>query len=68
MNDTVAIILQRYITNFAEAGTPNGPGAPNFPLYGAQSTLQNLNQTFINQIPDPTANERCAYLQKGLFA
>jgi cholinesterase len=48
-NNTLAQILQRYITYFAKTGNPNGNNAPNFPKY-ANGMIQNLNLTFINQV------------------
>ncbi|KAK3720604.1 hypothetical protein LTR37_003653 [Vermiconidia calcicola] len=63
----IAIALQEYITNFAMTGTPNGPGVPNFPIYGPQATVQELNVTGITQTTDPTANYRCNWWQKALF-
>jgi hypothetical protein len=48
-NNTLAQILQRYITNFAKTGDPNGNSVPNFPKY-ANGITQNLNLTFINQV------------------
>jgi hypothetical protein len=48
-NNTLAQILQRYITNFAKTGDPNANSAPNFPKY-ANGITQNLNLTFINQV------------------
>ena len=63
----IAIALQEYITNFAMTGSPNGPGVPNFPIYGPQATVQELNVTGITQTTDPTANYRCNWWQKALF-
>lgn len=67
-NSTLAQIMQRYFTNFAETGSPNGPGVPFFPAYGKEQTALNLNRTFIGTLPDNAANERCDWWQKGLYA
>lgn len=66
-NDTLAVIMQRYFSTFAETGSPNGPGLPYFPQYGANTMCQDLNLTFISQIPDNSANSRCDWWQLGLF-
>lgn len=67
-NDTLAVIMQRYFTNFVMTGVPNAAGLPAFPTYGADTTVQNLNLTKIGPMMDNTANERCLWWQKGLYA
>ena len=66
MNDTTALALQDYITSFVINGVPGGPGIPQFPLYGNDSEVLNLNLTRISDLKDPSANARCAWWQKGL--
>jgi carboxylesterase type B len=66
-NDTLAVIMQKYLTNFAINHDPNGPGLPAFPQYGPGSTLLNLNLSSISTIQDPTSAQRCAWWQKGLY-
>jgi carboxylesterase type B len=68
LNDTLAKIMQRYETNFVMTGNPNAPGLPNFPMYGAGSTVLNLNISTIGPTKDPAANARCQWWQKGLYA
>jgi cholinesterase len=65
-NATLALIMQDYFTNFAITGDPNGPELPYFPDYSGGMS-QNLNLTFIDQIPDYLANERCLWWQKALY-
>ena len=67
-NDTLAVIMQEYFTNFAITGNPNGPGLPYFHTYGGDSVAQNLGLTTIGPIQDNAANPRCLWWQKGLFA
>jgi cholinesterase len=68
-NNTLAQIMQRYFTNFAQTGDPNGPAkVPHFPTYGPRQTCLNLNLTNIGTVRDNAANERCAWWQKGLYA
>ncbi|KAJ9651969.1 hypothetical protein H2198_008795, partial [Neophaeococcomyces mojaviensis] len=79
----VANALQTYITNFAMTGNPNSPGllsasgpVPYFPMQGNNASEMLLNYTItsptsvapaIGVVKDPTANERCAFWQKGLY-
>ncbi|KAJ9603666.1 hypothetical protein H2200_011852 [Cladophialophora chaetospira] len=67
-NDTLAIIMQKYFTNFAIKGDPNGPGLPRFPTYGGSATVLNLNVSTIGPIADNVKNARCLWWQKGLYA
>jgi cholinesterase len=68
VNAFLATTLQRYITNFAILGTPNGVGVPYFPIYGPNSTvLEIASDELIITIPDDLANERCAWWQKALY-
>ena len=67
-NDTLAVIMQEYFTNFAATGNPNGPGLPNFQTYGEGSVVQNLGLVTIGPVPDNTVNPRCLWWQKGLYA
>ena len=66
LNDTTAIALQEYLTSFVINGAPSAPGFPQFPLYGNDSEVINLNLSSITEFKDPSANERCAWWQKGL--
>ncbi|RMY65726.1 hypothetical protein D0863_08922 [Hortaea werneckii] len=68
-NETVAIALQQYITQFAMSGTPNGDetGIPYFKMYGDDATVQTLNVSRISEQMDPTANRRCNWWQKALY-
>lgn len=67
-NDTMAITLQRYLTGFAESGTPNRQGLAHWVQYGDKSEVLNLNQTFIDTRADvETTNTRCAWWQKALY-
>lgn len=63
----IAIALQEYLTHFAETGSPNEVGVPNFIMYGANATVQNLGITGISEVMDPAANARCNWWQKALY-
>jgi carboxylesterase type B len=65
-NETLAGIVQRYITNFVRLGNPNGVGLPDMPLYGKNNIVTNINITSIKNIIDPAAKEACYWWQKGL--
>ena len=67
LNDTLALIMQKYITNFVINGDPNGPEVPYFSNYSAGGQIQNLNTSLINLIPDGLANGRCYWWQKALY-
>ncbi|KAI5204271.1 carboxylesterase family protein-like protein [Aureobasidium subglaciale] len=66
-NVPVAIAMQEYITEFAKTGNPNMRGAPFFPMYGSNATVQALGPRTIAPMRDPAASARCAWWQKGLF-
>jgi cholinesterase len=70
-NETLAIDMQRFITNFAVNGDPNvsanKTALPFFPAYGSEAELLNFNTSFIAPLTDPLDNPRCAWWQKGLF-
>ena len=60
LNTTLALLLQRYITRFVEAGTPNGPGLPEFVLQ-RDTIVQNLNSSYVGPIQDEARiDQRCA--------
>jgi carboxylesterase type B len=67
VNATVAFVLQKYITDFAKTGNPDGPAVPHFPLYGDQSIAMNLNATSISEMRDPISNLRCEWWQRALY-
>lgn len=70
-NESLALMMQKYITNFVAGGDPNGPGLPEFPTYyeddTTEGTVLNLNISSIDTIPDELANERCFWWQKALY-
>jgi cholinesterase len=69
VNATVATALQKYITNFAMTGSPNGVDVPFFPEYQSNSTVVELGITGIGALSvDTTANERCDWLMQALYA
>lgn len=67
-NVTVARVLQEFVTSFAISGRPNSATwGQQFPQYGSEANIVNLNLTSISVKKDDTANPRCYWLQKGLF-
>ncbi|KAI4269514.1 MAG: hypothetical protein LQ337_007237 [Flavoplaca oasis] len=66
-SEAIAVALQEYITSFAVTGVPRGPSLPQFPFYGDDSRIINLNATSITEITDPISKERCLFWQKALY-
>jgi cholinesterase len=67
VNATVAETLQGYLVNFAIAGTPNGEGLPQFPVYGEEATMLNIDTVGLGAlVKDKADNERCAWWQQVL--
>ncbi|KAF3011536.1 hypothetical protein E8E14_010211 [Neopestalotiopsis sp. 37M] len=67
-NETVALYMQEYFASFVESGDPNRGSLPTFPVYGANFTDLNLNQTFVSVIQDPAANSRCDWWRKASYS
>ena len=68
-NDTIANIMQDFIVSFAKSGVPTtNTGIPRFEQYGANSTMLNLAPAGITLMRDDTANLRCEWWQKSLWA
>jgi len=68
-NATVATALQGFITSFAVNGTPKHlPNGQDYPVFGSDAEVVNLNQTVIDVIKDPTATDRCKWWQQALYA
>ncbi|CZT04799.1 related to cholinesterase [Rhynchosporium agropyri] len=72
-NDTLALIMQSYFTNFIKGGDPNGEGLPNFRAYDektakGEGVLMNLGQSSTVMIPDYLPRKRCGWWQQALYA
>lgn len=66
-NDTLALTMQDYFTNFVISGNPNRAGLPYFSDYSQGAKLLNFNQTEIGLVDDELANDRCYWWQKALY-
>ena len=67
MNNTLAVVLQRYLTRFVETGSPNGSNLPLF-VMNYNGTVQNLNSSYIGPVKDESFSQRrCAYWQQALY-
>jgi cholinesterase len=67
-NDTLAMLMQSYMTGFVENGTPNGDGRAEWVEFGETGLVLNLNKTFVDTRVDvSTVNERCAWWQLALY-
>ncbi|KAL8720942.1 MAG: hypothetical protein Q9225_002269 [Loekoesia sp. 1 TL-2023] len=71
INTTVAEIMQRYITQFAETGDPNAPDLPQFPAARPTATVQNLGSDFVGPSQDEGGmqqlEERCQFWQDAPY-
>ena len=67
VNSTVADIMQRYLTRFAETGQPDGPTLPLFPPSRPGLTVQNLGSNFVGPMLDESGikqlPKRCHFWQ-----
>jgi len=61
-NDTVAIIHQKYITNYVIHGEPGCAEGVCFPNYGSGENALSVNVSEIKVVEDPFATERCDLL------
>ncbi|KAG4433939.1 hypothetical protein IFR05_010584 [Cadophora sp. M221] len=72
-NDTLALIMQGYFTNFIMGGNPNGDGLPAFDSYDQKTAAGrgvvmdlDLNRTVMRS--DDLPLHRCMWWQKALYA
>lgn len=68
VNETVAYILQDYITEFAVLGAPDSYPNNNFTVrvYHYNSELVFINGAGVGVAKDPISNERCQWSEKAL--
>lgn len=67
-NDTLAIVMQRYLTEFGESGNPNRPGLDHWAETGQAGKVLNFNESFIDTRVDiETVNPRCSWWQQALY-
>ncbi|KAL0264937.1 hypothetical protein SLS55_000891 [Diplodia seriata] len=69
-NETIAFVLQDYITSFATGGVPvtDVNGAPaEVPAYGEEGSVVGFTSRAISVAKDPAVNERCRWWQLGLY-
>ncbi|KAB8267956.1 carboxylesterase family protein [Aspergillus minisclerotigenes] len=65
-NETVAFILQDYITSFVQTGKPTSSLAPPLEIYGPESQVVSIGSNNITRMRDPACNARCVYWQTAL--
>lgn len=63
----VRVLLQDYITTFAEMGNPNRTGLPSFDMYGSRNRILDLFPGSVSMRPDSSASDRCLQLQKQVY-
>ncbi|GAB1191528.1 hypothetical protein APSETT444_000707 [Aspergillus pseudonomiae] len=64
-NETVAFILQDYVTSFVQTGKPTSPLAPPLEIYGPESRVVSIGMNNITGMRDPACNARCVYWQNA---
>lgn len=62
-NETVAFILQDYITSFVQTGRPASSLAPPLETYGPECRVVSIGSDNITRMRDPACNARCVYWQ-----
>ena len=67
-NDTLAVVMQRYLTGFVNNGSPNRRGLDHWVETGIKGRVLNFNQTSVDtRLDAQTVNERCVWWQKALY-
>lgn len=72
-NDTLALIMQGYFTNFVREGDPNGDGLPEFESYGertaaGEGVVMDLGLESARMRTDDLPLDRCGWWQQALYA
>lgn len=69
VNETLALVLQDYITSFAASGVPESAvdGLAKVDVYGRNASFVRLDKSGIEEVRDPAANERCRWWMLGLY-
>ncbi|KAB8214119.1 Alpha/Beta hydrolase protein [Aspergillus novoparasiticus] len=62
-NETVAFILQDYVTSFVQTGKLTSSLAPPLEIYGPESRVVSIGSNNITRMRDPACNARCVYWQ-----
>jgi carboxylesterase type B len=65
VNATLATIMQKYFTNFAQRGNPNSAEVPNWPL-AKKGVVQNLGNDAVVPAGDTVPDARCKLLLNAL--
>lgn len=67
-NNTLAVVMQRYLTMFVENGSPNRLGLDHWVEFGSSGKVMNFNQTFTDtRVDTETVNSRCDWWQQALY-
>ena len=64
VNETTAIIHQKFITNYVTRGEPGcamGVCFPGYANYGGSANALSVNVTEIKVVKDPSATEKCDF-------
>ena len=67
-DEGIRILLQDYVTTFAETGSPNRAGLPSFDMYGNGTRVLDLSPGSVSMRLDPAASVRCLQLRDHVYS
>ncbi|RDW57034.1 hypothetical protein BP6252_13906 [Coleophoma cylindrospora] len=69
VNASIAVQFQKFLTNFAMTGDPNGRGVMHFPVYGPTARVLDIDIGDLGHSEmDSVVNNRCLWWQQAFYA